>query len=150
MEFNATFLISAISFILFVIIMNFIFYKPIEKIVNERQNFIDGNYDEAQKNNANAQNLIDERERMLTEANFKGKTIMNEKSLEAKNKKASLINEAQKDAVQKVYENQNDLEKAFDAAKTEVSAKISDLAKEMSNKLFGEKVVFNNQNNKNG
>ena len=150
MEFNATFLISAISFILFVIIMNFIFYKPIEKIVNERQNFIDGNYDEAQKNNANAQNLIDERERMLTEANFQGKTIMNEKSLEAKNKKASLINEAQKNAVQKIYENQNELENAFDTAKSEISNKISELASEMSNKLFGEKVVFNNQNNKNG
>ena len=150
MEFNATFLISAISFILFVIIMNFIFYKPIEKIVNERQNFIDGNYDEAQKNNANAQNLIDERERMLTEANFQGKTIMNEKSLEAKNKKTSLINEAQKNAVQKIYENQNELENAFDTAKSEISNKISELASEMSNKLFGEKVVFNNQNNKNG
>lgn len=41
MEFNATFLISAISFILFTLIMNKIFYKPLERVMDERQKFID-------------------------------------------------------------------------------------------------------------
>ena len=47
MEFNATFLVSAISFIVFTILMNKILYAPLEKIVDERENFINGNYSDA-------------------------------------------------------------------------------------------------------
>ena len=36
MEFNATFIITAISFIIFVFLMNTILYRPLEKIVDER------------------------------------------------------------------------------------------------------------------
>lgn len=149
MEFNATFLISIVSFILFVVIMNFIFYKPIEKVVNERKNFIDNNFDEAQKNNANAQNILMEREKKLTEANFKGKTIMDEKSKEAKNKKTALVSEAQKSTVKTIQSNQNELNQAFDTAKSELSDDISELANQMSYKLFGEKVALNNTKKEN-
>lgn len=38
MEFNATFIITTISFILFTFIMNKIFYAPLGKIIDERQN----------------------------------------------------------------------------------------------------------------
>ena len=41
MEFNATFIASAISFIVFTLIMNAVFYKPLGKVVSERQKFID-------------------------------------------------------------------------------------------------------------
>ncbi len=58
MEFNATFIVSAISFIVFTIIMNAIFYKPIQKIVTERQKFIDENYEEAKKHKANSEKIL--------------------------------------------------------------------------------------------
>ena len=50
MEFNATFLATIISFVLFVILMNKILYAPILSIMEERKAFIDGNYKSAKEN----------------------------------------------------------------------------------------------------
>ena len=47
LEFNATFLVSMISFIVFIIIMNAIFYKPILGVIEERENFINDHYNDA-------------------------------------------------------------------------------------------------------
>ena len=41
MEFDATFLIAVISFIVFVVIMNKIFYAPILKIMQENPNIVE-------------------------------------------------------------------------------------------------------------
>ena len=52
MEFNATFLVSAISFILFVFIMNAILYKPVIKIMEEREAFLKSNSEKLQRKNS--------------------------------------------------------------------------------------------------
>lgn len=43
LEFNATFFVAMASFVIFMIIMNAILYKPLERIVKERQDIIDKN-----------------------------------------------------------------------------------------------------------
>lgn len=48
LEFNATFFIAMISFVVFMVIMNAILYKPLERIVKERQDLIDKNHQKAQ------------------------------------------------------------------------------------------------------
>ena len=68
MEFNATFIISAISFIIFTIIMNKIFYKPVGNIINERQKFIDGTLEAAKKSDAEADSILKERDTKLSES----------------------------------------------------------------------------------
>ena len=52
MEFNATFLATIISFVLFVILMNKILYAPILNIMEQRKSFIYGNYSDDKKNEA--------------------------------------------------------------------------------------------------
>ena len=49
MEFNATFLATIISFIIFVLLMNKILYAPILNIMEERRKFIDANYKAAEE-----------------------------------------------------------------------------------------------------
>lgn len=144
MQFNATFLISAISFILFVIIMNLIFYKPIAKIVNERQKFIDENLDEAKKNNLESEKLIKQREKKLSEANFEGKSIIEKQSEEANINKTNLINQAQESASLNIVDNKNELTRVYAETKSNLKNEVSNLANEMTQKLFGEKVAFGN------
>ena len=43
-EFNATFLIAMLSFVVFILIMNAIFYQPILNIIRKRDDYIDSNY----------------------------------------------------------------------------------------------------------
>ena len=61
MEFNATFIISAISFIVFTLIMNAIFYKPLQKVVSERQKFIDETLEEAKVHTKKSEAILKDR-----------------------------------------------------------------------------------------
>ena len=47
LEFNATFIVAMLSFIVFITIMNAIFYKPILSVIEKRKDFIDSNYIDA-------------------------------------------------------------------------------------------------------
>lgn len=78
MEFNATFLVSAISFILFTIIMNKIFYKPLESVMNEREKFINDNIYDAKLSSDKADAIIKDREEKL------GKSLVDAKALVAR------------------------------------------------------------------
>lgn len=68
MEFNATFLVSAISFILFTLIMNKIFYKPLEKVMAERQKFIDDAKTDALNSSSKADAILKDREDRLNKS----------------------------------------------------------------------------------
>ena len=50
MEFDATFIIAAISFIVFVFIMNLVLYKPIFNIMKQRQELVEQNFQTAALN----------------------------------------------------------------------------------------------------
>lgn len=146
MEFNATFLIASISFIVFVFIMNLIFYKPIEEIVQKREAFIDENFDEAKKNNIVSKKLTDAYDKKIAEANSKGKTILNEKSAEAKAKKDELILNAKNKAQKDIINNQNELDMAFNQTKDVLKSEIDNLANQISVKLFGSEASCNGGN----
>ena len=140
MEFNATFLISAISFIVFVLIMKNIFYEPIEKIINERNALIDENSAVTKKNNSNSEKFIEQRAERLNNANLKGKNIMIEKSDVAKKEKIRLIVEAKKNSTDEVRANQSELKSICDNSVNELNSEVENLANSITQKLFGDKI----------
>ncbi len=56
-EFNATFLVAMLSFAVFIMIMNAIFYRPILSIMRKRDEYINSNYDEAKELSEQAEKL---------------------------------------------------------------------------------------------
>lgn len=56
-EFNATFLVAMLSFVVFIMIMNAIFYRPILNIMRKRDEYINSNYDEAEEFSEQAEKL---------------------------------------------------------------------------------------------
>lgn len=144
MEFNATFIISIISFVIFVIIMNFIFYKPLEKIVSEREKFIEDNFDDAKMNNSNAQKITEVYSKKIEETNSQCKVILSEKSQNAKLKREELISEAQKKSSEEILNNKNELSRASQDTKEVLKSEVVNLASLMTNKLFGGKAVLDN------
>lgn len=49
MQFNATFIVAMLSFIVFIMIMNAIFYNPILRIIRKRNDYINSNYEDAKR-----------------------------------------------------------------------------------------------------
>ncbi len=79
MEFNATFILCAVSFVLFTAIMNKIFYKPIENIIYERKKFINDNLSDAKKFDEQAESLIKDKEEKLNKSALDAKQLINDR-----------------------------------------------------------------------
>lgn len=140
MEFNATFLISAISFIVFVFIMNAIFYKPLEKIVNEREKFISDTLDATNSAKEKAGAIAADKEHKLNKSRSDAKKLMNEKTEKAKLHKDDLTNEAKLKSTQATEAAKEELNRSNLDAEKQIEEQIATLAEMISKKVLGEDV----------
>lgn len=136
MEFNATFLVTIINFILFTIIMNAIFYKPLQNIVLERQRFIDETTEEAKLHAKNAEAILTDKDKKIEKTKQNAKKLIVDKTDEVKTKKTALTSDAQKKAIQKITYAKDDLQKSKDEAQGVLSEEVTKLAEQISSKLL--------------
>ena len=73
MEFNATFLITIISFIVFALLMNVILYEPIKKIVEAREKYYSENNEIVSSNEVKGESLIKEKDQRISYAKEKSR-----------------------------------------------------------------------------
>lgn len=143
MEFNATFLISAISFILFTIIMNKIFYKPLENIMNERQKFINDNKLDAKNSSKRAEILLKDRENRLNKSVEESKKLVADKVNKANENSNNLISKAKQKSTEDIISAKNELSIQAAEAENELNSKVQALAEVISSKLLGQDVKIN-------
>lgn len=138
MEFNATFVVAAISFIVFSLIMNWIFYKPIQKVVLERQKFIDENYDDAKKSKEKSEAILKDKQDKLQRTKDEAKRMLSEKTGEAKLNQDKLKTDAQKNALQSIDEGKAIIKNAQDETDNALQLEIEDLASSITDKIMGD------------
>ena len=149
MEFNGTFFAAIISFLAFVFIMNKMLYEPVRRIVTERNNLIDGNYNAANENNAKAENLSEQRDKRLSDAKDEARGKYNEIISEYKERRSDIVKNAQnqsKEELESAYEKLNNVS---NEAKESLKWKMKDLANDIVEKVLGYRSeVQNFDNNK--
>ena len=146
MEFNATFLISAISFIIFTIIMNIIFYKPIEKIMDERQKFINDAKNDAFNANTKADEILKDRETRLNQSVADSKKLVAEKVNEANETSKALTTKAKEKSREEIASAKSNLEHEANMTTEELKSKVKDLAEVISSKVTGIDTKIENPN----
>ena len=137
MEFNATFLATIVSFIVFVLLMNKILYAPILNIMEQRKSFIDANYTDAKNNEAKIEKLVQKKEEKLLEAKNEAKEIFNESVDEFKAQKDKIIEEAQITAQEEIEQSKIDLENVSNETKEALKGSMTDLANDIVEKVIG-------------
>lgn len=138
MEFNATFVVSIISFLIFTFLMNEILYKPITKIVNERESLISENYDNAQKSKQKTSDIYKQKEDRLTQTATYNKKLTAEKMTEANNQAKVKIQEAKDTSVFQINTAKSDLQNNKLTLESEMNSRIDELADSISAKVLGE------------
>lgn len=144
MEFNATFIVAFISFIVFTIIMNAILYKPLSSIVLKRKELIDSNYKEAMKNSDKSKSLLNERENKLDNATKKAKEKITDKTDEANKQKDSMTLNAKQEAQENLEKNRIYFGNATKDAVVELKSSVVNLAQDISDKFLKNKDKINN------
>ncbi len=137
MEFNGTFLATIISFILFVILMNKLLYKPIRRIVNERTDYINNNYLFADKNNKEAEELVTERDEKITEAKDGARLKYNEIVEGYKLQKNEVIQTTRAETDESLKQEYDKLNNVSNEAKESLKWKMNELASDIAEKILG-------------
>ena len=138
MEFNATFIISAISFILFTVIMNKIFYKPVGNIINERQNFIDETINAAKKSDLEADNILKSRDEKLGDSLKNSKKIISDKTADANKDAAKILLQARESSKNRISAVKEKLFVQANDLNREMEQRVDNLSDLIVNKIFEE------------
>ncbi len=137
MEFNATFIVSAISFVIFTLIMNAILYNPLQKVVSERQTFVDETLEEAKKHHQKSEAILKDKERKLTSTKHDAKKIIVEKTEAVKAEKTALTADAQQKAVRTIDSAKEELQKSKEEAQQVLSEEVQKLSQSILSKILG-------------
>ena len=137
MEYNATFLASIISFLVFVFLMNKILYSPMEKIVKERQKFIDENFNSADENYKKADGLEHQREEKLVGAKNEARSKYNDSVNGFKVQKADILKQAQDKTNAELEEEYQKLNNISNDTKEGLKGRMTDLANDIVEKVLG-------------
>ncbi len=139
-EFDGTILIAIISFIIFAIVMNKIFYTPMRKIVDERNSFIDSNLSAAVHNKEKSQAILDDKESKLKSARKDARDIINSGVEKANSIKSDSVSKALKASRDKIEEEKENLKVEEGEARNVLKDSVFELSKDISRKLLDQDV----------
>ena len=137
MEFNATFLVTIVSFIVFVYLMNKILYAQKKKIVTEREDFVNSNLKDAETNNDKAKALSEDRDNKISNARNDARLVYIDSLNEYKKQKDSYIHNTQEEVNNELNNAYQGLENLSNETKEGLKGKMTDLANDIVEKMLG-------------
>ena len=141
-DFNATLPLMAIQFILLTVVLTFIFYKPVSKVIDERETYISGNLTQASEKLIKADELYKEYDEQLKTARISAQAIIAKSEKEAKDAVALEINEAREDAAKLIDKTNKELETQKSLALQQLETQVDELSQLIKEKLLGKEVVL--------
>ena len=141
-DFNATLPLMAIQFILLTVVLTFIFYKPVSKVLDERESYISGNLTQASEKLIKADELYKQYDEQLKTARLSAQEKIAQSEKEAKDIVAAEITQARKDAATLIEKTNNELETQKSLALEKLETQVDELSQLIKEKLLGKEVVL--------
>jgi F-type H+-transporting ATPase subunit b len=141
-DFNATLPLMAIQFILLTVVLTFVFYKPVAKLLEERETSISTNLADASEKLLKADELYKQYDEQLKEARSNAQSVIANSENEAKEIVASEINQARQDAATVIQQTNKELEAQTSLALEKLETQIDDLSQLIKEKLLGKQAVL--------
>ncbi len=141
-DFNATLPLMAIQFVLLTVVLTFIYFKPISKVIDDRENYINDNLTTASEKLIKANDLYNEYGEQLKTARVNAQGIIAQSEKEAKDVVALEINEARQDAAKLIERTNKELETQKSLALKQLETQVDELSQLIKEKLLGKEVVL--------
>ena len=140
MEFDATFLFAVVSFLLFILIMNKIFYAPILRIMQERQVFVESNFNSAKESRKETEKQNNYRNSELDKSRDEARTLIGEHSQTFKHERNVKISQYKEECYSEIANQRDSLKQSARDAKEILKDNVVDIAKNISQMLLGDAV----------
>ena len=141
-DFNATLPLMAIQFVLLMVVLTFIFYKPVSKVLEDREEYISGNLTQASDKLIKADELYSQYDEQLKTAKVNAQAIIAKAEKEAKDSVALEIGEARADAAKLIERTNKELEAQKSTALAQLETQVDELSQLIKEKLLGKEVVL--------
>ena len=141
-DFNATLPLMAIQFVLLMVVLTFIFYKPVSKVLDDRELYISGNLTQASEKLIKADELYNQYDEQLKTAKVNAQATIAQAEKEAKDSVALEIGQARTDAAKLIERTNKDLEAQKSTALAQLETQVDDLSQLIKEKLLGKEVVL--------
>jgi F-type H+-transporting ATPase subunit b len=136
-DFDATLPLMALQFLLLAALLNVIFYKPLTKVLDDRDNYIRTNTLDAKERLVKAERLTQEYEQQLSAARRQSQATIEAAQLEAKKITAQEIAKAQQEAQQERERAAIEIEQQKQQAFSELEQQVDALSRQILEKLLG-------------
>jgi F-type H+-transporting ATPase subunit b len=141
-DFNGTLPLMAIQFVLLTIVLTFIFYKPVAKVIDERETYINDNLTVASEKLIKADELYKEYDEQLKAARVSAQSVIAQSEKEAKDVVLLEINQARQDATKLIDQTNKELETQKSLALQQLETQVDELSQLIKEKLLGKEVVL--------
>lgn len=140
-EINFTLLIQAFNFFLLLVILNKVLYKPILKILEEREQRIDGQLQQAKKIVEEGQVLQGDYDKKLYNAKIEAMNTKNAARSAASEQANSIIDDSRKKAEEIINQMQQQMVLELAQAKKELEPELSVMSATIAQQILGRKVA---------
>ena len=134
------FLIQLIAFIILIILVFVIGYKPVRKMLKKRQDGVNAMIEDAKQNQAIAKKAAMEKDQTIEEGKQEAERILESARRQAELERQRIVAEANEEAEAKRRRAEEDIRAAEEASKEAVRAQIIDVALMASENLLGREV----------
>jgi F-type H+-transporting ATPase subunit b len=141
-DFNATLPLIAIEFVLLTVVLTFVFYKPITKVIEDRETMISTNITNASERLLKADELYQQYDEQLKSARLEAQQIVDAADKEAKEIVALEIDQARKDAANLIKKTTNELEAQKVLALEKLETQVEEFSQLIKEKLLGKEVML--------
>jgi F-type H+-transporting ATPase subunit b len=140
-ELNFTFFIQVINFLLLIVILNKLLYKPILKILEERDERVSGGQQKAKKLIEDSQSFITDYNQKLHSAKLDAMNAKNAARSAASEQANGIIGEARGKADEIIDQMQQEMSKEIEKAKKELEPELDVMAATIAQQILGRKVA---------
>lgn len=142
LQFDGTLLIIAISFIIFAVIMHHIFYVPMRRVIEERDEYIFVHIDEAKRLRAKAYESVDQYNQKINKTRMEGQQKVEDKTILAKKEKSKIISDASQSAHGEINNARTVLNEEKNVALDALKSDVAPLAQQIVSKILGTSVAI--------
>jgi F-type H+-transporting ATPase subunit b len=140
-DFNATLPVMAIQILLLTFFLNLVFYKPIGKILDERDEIIRNQLTQASEMLVKTENITRQYELELSQERKEAQAIITSAQKSAQEIVAMEIKQAQKDTEQLVSEATSQLNSQKEKALKALEEQVGVLSEQIKNKLINKQIL---------
>ncbi|WP_456397185.1 ATP synthase F0 subunit B [Desulfurobacterium sp.] len=133
---NATIIVQMINFLIFMVIMDKVLFKPMITHLAKREEELKVLKLEAEELRKNAEKFLQEYQAIIAEAKEKAKELLNAALREAKEEREKIISQAQEEMQAKVEKAKAEIWASFEQEKEKLAERVDEIANEIVEKLL--------------